>query len=162
MRNEYSVINDLYGAEIAKPRPQHQSSLGLFIVLALAGMFLYESVHPVMRLQSEPPPYFLKGKAAHRATKAAYQENVARSYWNLAAGSVAERYSYGQLLPSSPPEDFTVEVGQDDATRALYWQRLRGLWNQPDIWVRSYQLDTGWINAKLDSLGKVVRDYLND
>ncbi len=161
MRYTYSVINDLYGTESIRPQPERQGSLGLFVLLALVGIFLYESVHPVMRLQSEPPPYFLKGKATRRAVRSGYQENVARSYWNVAAGSVAERYSYGQLLPSNPPEDFTISTGQDDASRDVYWQRLRGLWNQPEVWVRSYQVDTAWVNNVVDNLGKVVHDYIN-
>ena len=161
MRNEYSVINDLYGTETARRQPKRESSLGLVIFLALAGMFLYESVHPVMRLQSEPPPLFLKGMSARRAMKSGYQDTVARSYWGVAADYVSTKYSYGQLLPSNPPADFTTTVGDDYATRDLYWQRLRGLWNQPEVWVRSYYLDTGWIDSALGSLGKVVRNYLN-
>ena len=161
MRYEYSVINDLYGTETARRQPKGESSLGLFIVLALAGMFLYVSVHPIMRLQSAPPPIFLKGMAARHAMKSGFQDNVARSYWGVATDYVSAKYSYGQLLPSKPPADFTATVGDDYATRDLYWQRLRGLWNQPEIWVKSYYLDTGWIDSALGSLGKVVRNYLN-
>ena len=161
MRNEYSVINDLYGTQTVRRQPKRESSLGLFIVLALAGMFLYESAHPVMRLQSEPPPLFLKGPSARHAIKPGPQDTVARSYWGVATDYVSAKYTYGQLLPSEPPADFTTTVSDDYATRDLYWQRLRGLWNQPEIWVKSYYLDTGWIDSSLESLGKVVRNYLN-
>jgi hypothetical protein len=124
-------------------------------------MFLYVSVHPVMRLRSEPPPAFLKGRAKISATKATKSELMAESYWNMAADYASENFSYGDTLPSRPPEDFTIAMGGDYATSALYWHRLRGLWNQPETWVRPYQLNTLWIKPALASLGKVVKGYLN-
>jgi hypothetical protein len=161
MSNSYSLINDLYGVEPARRRPERQGVLGLVIVMVLAGMFFYESVRPVMRLRSNPPSDFVKGTANRKATGTKDQEYIARSYWDLATDFASQKYSYGELLPSNPPEDFAVSSGEDYATRALYWQRLRGLWNQQDIWVRSYELDTDWINDALGSLSKVVKDYLN-
>jgi hypothetical protein len=161
MRYEYSVINDLYGTEAARPKPRQQGSLGFLILLALAGIFLYESVHPVMRLRSEPPPSFLNVKSPRQAKLSQSQENVARVYWNVAAGTVSERYSYGQMLPSKPPEDFTISQTDDYATRALYWQRLRGLWNQQETWVTSYQFDTAWADNVLVSAGNIVKNYLD-
>lgn len=161
MRYEYSVINELYGTENARRQPRREGSLGFYVLLALAGIFLFESVHPVMRLRSEPPPSFLIGKSARDARPSQSQENVARVYWNVAAGTVTERYSYGQLLPRNPPRDFTISQRDNYATRALYWQRLRGLWNQQETWVRSYRFDTAWADGVLVSVGRVVQNYLN-
>ncbi len=161
MSSSYSVINDLYGVEPAQQEPRRQSVLGLVIAMLLGGMVLYASIHPVMRLRSEPPPTFLKSKTNLKAAGAQNRLHIAQSYWNTAAEYVSEKYPYGQTLPTRPPEEFTLAMGVDYATSSLYWQRLRGMWSQPDIWIRSYQLDTGWINTALASLGKVVRNYLN-
>jgi len=161
MSSTYSVINELYGVEPARQEPQRKSALGLVIVMLLGGMVLYESVHPVMRLRSEPPPAFLKSRASRKATATQAQENIAQSYWSTAAEYVSEKYPYGEALPSHPPEGFTLAMGGDYATSSLYWQRLRGLWGQRDMWVRSYQLNTGWINTAVASLGKVVSGYLD-
>jgi hypothetical protein len=161
MSSTNSVINELYGVEPARQRPEHQGVFGLVIVMLLGGMFLYESIHPVMRLRSEPPPAFLKGRANLKAAGTQDQEHVARSYWDLAANFVSEKYSYGEFLPSRPPEDFTIAMGGDYATSSLYWQRIRGQWNRPENWVQSYQLNTDWINSAVGSARKVVKNYLN-
>lgn len=161
MSSTYSVIHDLYGVEPARQQPQRQGALGLVVVMLLGGMVLYESVHPVMRLRSEPPPAILKSRTYRNATATRGQEHIAKSYWSTAAEYVSEKYPYGETLPSRPPEGFTLAMGGDYATSSLYWQRVRGMWNQPEMWVRSYQLDTAWINTALGSLGKVVRSYLN-
>jgi hypothetical protein len=160
MSSTYSVINDLYGVEPARHESEQASGLGLFVVVLLVGMFLYMSLQPVMRLRSEPPPAFLKGGTRASATQAGNTTSMAQSYWNTAAGYASGNYSYGQPLPARPPKDFTIAMGGNYATSALYWQRLRGLWNQPDIWVRSYQLDTAWVEPAVLSLGKVVSGYL--
>ena len=161
MSKNYSVISDLYGVEPARQEPQRQGSLGLVIVMLLCGMFLYESVHPVMRLRSEPPPTILKSRKRVKARATRSQQLVAQSYWDAAAQYVSEKYPYGKALPNRPPEGFTMAMGADYATSNIYWQNLRGLWDQPDMWVRSYQLDTGWINDAVASVGKIVRSYLN-
>lgn len=161
MSSTYSVINELYGVEPARQEPQRKSVLGLVIVMLLGGLALYESVHPVMRLRSEPPPAFLKNRASRKVTATRAQENIGQSYWTTAAEYVSEKYPYGDALPSNPPEGFTLAMGGDYATSSVYWQRLRGLWRQPDMWVRSYQLDTGWIHTAVANLGKVVQGYLN-
>lgn len=161
MSSTYSVINDLYGVEPARQEPQRQGVLGLVIVLLMGGMFLYESVHPVMRLRSEPPPALLKSKTTLKTTATRNQQHFKQPYWNTAAEYVSQKYPYGETLPSSPPESFTLAMGGDYATSNLYWQRLRGLWNQPEMWVRSYQLDTDWINTAVGAMGKIVRGYLN-
>jgi len=161
MRYSYSPIDDIYGAESAQRQPEHQKSIWPVILLALAAIFLYESVHPVTRLRSDPPPEFVKAPANPKASSAAGQEDTARAYWNLAAESVSEKYSYGDTLPSRPPRDFTLASGADYGTSALYWHRLRDLWNQQTIWVTSYQLNTNWVPELLDSSRKFARDYLD-
>jgi len=162
MSNSYSVINDLYGVEPARQEPRRQGVLGLVVVMFLGGMVLYESVHPVMRLRSEPPPTLLKSRKTLKAAATRGQVHISQSYWSAAAEYVAEKYPFGETLPTRPPEGFTMAMGSDFATSNLYWQKLRGLWDQPDMWVRSYQLDTGWVNTALESLGGMVRSYLSN
>jgi len=154
MSSTFSVIGDLYGVAPAR-RPARHGGLGLIVVMLLGGIFLYESIHPVMRLRSEPP--------SQNATvaKKDHQGPVAQSYWNGAANFVSKNYSYGEFLPTNPPEDFTMAMGGDYITSSIYWQMVRSLWNQPENWVRSYQLDIGWIYSALDSVCKVVESYLN-
>ena len=154
MSSTFSVIGDLYGVAPAH-RPVRHGGLGLIAVMLLGSIFLYESIHPVMRLRSEPP-----SQNASVASKD-NQGPVARSEWNRAANFVSKSYSYGEFLPTKPPEDFTMAMGGDYITSSLYWQRVRYLWNQPENWVRSYQVDTGWIYSALDSVCKVVVNYLN-
>lgn len=161
MSSTYSVINDLYGVGPTRQKPQRQGTLGLVVVMLLGGIFLYESVHPVMRLRSEPPPVLLKGRTSRTVAASPAQQHIAESNWSEAAEYVSEKFPYGEALPSKPPEGFTVAMGGDYATSNLYWQKLRSLWNQPDMWVRSFQVDTSWINSASASLGKIVQDYLN-
>jgi len=161
MSNTYSLINDLYGVESDRRRPERQGSAGLVIVLVLAGAFLYESVHPVMRLRSNPPADFVRAAANRKAPVRARQESLARSYWSMAGDFVSEKYSYGEALPLNPPADFTLSSGEDYATRALYWQRLRALWSEQSVWATSYQFDTDWISGALESIRGFVKDYLS-
>ena len=161
MSSTYSVINDLYGVEPARHESEQASGLGLFVVVLLVGMFLYMSLQPVMRLRSEPPPAFLKGGAKVSATQAGNTASMAQSYWNTAAGYASGNYSYGQPLPARPPKDFTIAMGGDYATSALYWQRLRELWNRQTIWVTCYQWNTDWVPELLDSSRDFARNYLD-
>lgn len=154
MSSTFSVINDLYGVEAAR-RPVRQGGFGLALLMLLGATFLYESVHPVMR--------FRTGLPSSNPTAAATdnQGSVAQSYWNLAADFVSEKYSYGEFLPNRPPEEFTTAMGGDYATSSLYWQKVRGIWNQPGSWVRLYQLDTEWIYRAVGSMCKMARNYFN-
>ena len=161
MSSTYSVINDLYGVEPARHQSQRQGALGLVVVMLMGGLFLYESVHPVMRLRSEPPPVMLKSRAKWRATATQAKERIAESYWSTAAEYVSEKYPYGKALPGTPPEGFTLAMGGDYATSNMCWQRLRELWSQPDMWEKSFHVDTGWMNSALASLGKIVQGYIN-
>jgi hypothetical protein len=111
MSSPYSVTNDLYGVETTHQHPQRQGALGLVVVLLLGGMFLYESVHPVLRLRSEPPPILLKKRTNRKARATQAQEHIARGNWSAAAEYVSEKYPYAKVLPNTPPEDFTLAMG---------------------------------------------------
>ena len=161
MSSPYSVINDLYGVETARQQPQRQGALGMVVVMLLGGMVLYESVHPVMRLRSEPPAIFLKDRTSRKVMSTRAQEHIAKANWSAAAEYVSEKYPYGKALPDSPPEGFTLAIGGDSATSSLYWQRLRELWDQPDMWVSSIQVDTAWINSAFDSVGRIIQGCIN-
>ncbi|HEX5411145.1 MAG TPA: hypothetical protein VFZ27_04720, partial [Terriglobia bacterium] len=132
MSSARSIIGELYGVETAR-RPARQGGLGLAIVMLLGGIFLYESIHPVMRLRSEPPSF------RETAATKDHQVPVAGSYWNRAASFMSENYAYGELLPTKPPKDFTTAMGGDYITSSIYWQKVRSSWNQPENWVQSYR-----------------------
>ncbi|HET7212643.1 MAG TPA: hypothetical protein VFL79_03590 [Terriglobia bacterium] len=161
MSKTYSVINDLYGVGSASQKPERQGVWGLVVVILLGGLVLYQSIHPVIRLRSEPPSVVLKNRASRSATATHGQEYAANSYWGTATSYVTEKYPYGEALPSTPSEGFTLAMGGDYATSNVYWQRLRELWNEPDMWVKSFHVDTGWINNALGSVGKIVQDYIS-
>ena len=154
MSSNFSVIGDLYGLQSAHRRVR-QGGLGLVVVILLGGIVLYESIHPVMRLRSQPP------SSSASAAKNAYQGPAAGSYWNRAANFMSENYSYGEFLPTRPPKGFTTAMGGDYVTSSIYWQRVRSLWNQAANWVQSYQLDRGWIYSTLDSVYSIARNYVN-
>jgi hypothetical protein len=161
MSNSYSLISDLYGVEPARRQRERRGNSGLVIVLALAGVFFYESVHPVLRLRSNPPADFVQAAANRKASVRAQQESVARSYWSLAADFVSGKYSYGDALPVNPPADFTLASGEDYATRALYWQRLRDLWSEQSAWATSYEFNADWISTSLESLREYAKDHFD-
>ena len=163
MSNTYSLINDLYGTDTRsnwrKSEPRGNS--WLVIVAVLAGAFLYESVQPVMRLRSTPPADFVQAAASRRAPVRAQQEKLARSYWSMAGDFASRKYSYGEALPASPPPDFTLSGKEDSATRALYWQRLRSLWNEQSVWATSYEFNPDWMDTSLQSFRAYVKEHLD-
>ncbi len=161
MSSSYSVINDLYGVESRRQEREPRSHWGLIMVLAVAALFLYESVHPVMRLRSNPPSEFVNVTANRKAPVQVEQEVVARSYWNIASEFASGKYAYGDALPVNPPADFALSSDQDYATRALYWHRFREMWNEQAAWVTAYQFNTDWMDDGLDSLRGFVRDRLS-
>lgn len=161
MTKSYSVISDLYGVEQQRRKPEGQISTWLIIVLALAGICIYESVHPVLRLRANPPADFIAATAHSRMYSGTARDQVASTYWSLAAESVAKKYSYGDTLPSTPPRDFTTASGADYGTCVLYWQKFREMWNQQTTWVTSYQVNIDWISGTLDSLRNFSSTYMN-
>lgn len=162
MSNTYSVIHELYGTDVQSNwrAPERRSNTWMVVVLVLGGVFLYESIHPVMRLRNNPPADFVQAAASREAPVRAHQENLARSYWSMAGDFVSGKYTYGEALPANPPADFTLAGGEDSATRALYWQRLRTLWSDQSVWATSYEFNTDWMGTTLESFRAYVKEHL--
>ena len=161
MRKDYSAINDLYGVDPESGRSGHRGSAWLFIVIILASCFFYESIRPARRLRDSPPADFVEVKAGMSGNQLREQERIARSYWELAVELVQGEYPFGTTLPSSPPDDFRLQDDIDAGARVGYWNKLRELWDEQDVWVRGYEWDTDWLNDLVSSFRSVVKNYLH-
>ncbi len=161
MRKDYSPINDLYGVEPDGRRSRQQSHAWLYIAIILAGLFFYESIHPVMHLRDTPPSGFVEVAANPGAAELGEQERVGRDYWELAIDSLQENYPFGTTLPINPPRDFILLGESDSGARIRYWNKLRKLWDRPEIWVKGYEWDTNWVKDALSSLRAIANKYLH-
>jgi hypothetical protein len=160
VRRNYSPINDLYGVEPEGRRSGHGSTLWLLIVIILAGLFFYKSIHPVMRLRDDLPPDFVEAGANPSIAELREQERIARAYWELAVETVQEQYPFGTTLPASPPQEFTLQGESDSAARTRFWNKLRERWDQREIWVRRYGWDADWVKDAWSSLRGALNNYL--
>lgn len=142
---------------LEQPRPKPSGWWKWALVLILAGLFVYRSTRPVVRLSADPPPSFYDHNRnwGHQQTQ---HERVARAYWNVAIQQIQNRYSPAWPLPADPPPQFrisaeatTLESGMMTA-RNYYWERLRNVWNERDAWVVSYGWNTSWAESALNSL----------
>lgn len=158
MSRPYSPINDLYG--VAPPKePRRSRGRGwLFVLLVLAGLFVYESVRPVMRLRPNPPPIVVGAKLKAGGSEDGSQERMARACWDYAIQYLQDSYPFGQPLPESPSLGF----GKTPKIRALCWPRLQQAWLQESSWARSYQWNTDWLTDSHSSFRKTLRAFLND
>ena len=161
MAKDYSAINDLYGVDPESRRPGRGGSVWLLIVIILGGLFFYESIRPARRLRDRPPSNFAQERAGMSSQQLREQERIARSYWELAVELVQEEYPFGATLPSSPPDDFIVQDESDAGARARYWNKLREIWDEPEIWVRRYAWDSGWVAELLSALRTIVKNNLH-
>jgi PilZ domain len=137
-----------------------------FLVMAAFGLliFAYASTKPVLQLQSNPPAEFVDPGVNPNQQEAEGQ--LARAYWNATVHNIQQTYKFQTILPDKPPSEFQVQP-QDvteisssqylDASRTRYWQRLRKIWDNPQIWQSSYEWNTDWIMSPLKSLGQMLR-----
>ena len=161
MRVEYSPINDLYGVAPTRRQPRQGSNAWLIVLLVFAGLFFFESIRPVKRLRATPPSDFVHVRSDIGSTKANAQEEVAQSYWDVAVEFVQESYPFGSRLPSSPPSDFRLQESSQSDMRAAYWDKLREMWNRPEVWNTSFEWSTDWIQGEYNSLVAIANNYLH-
>jgi hypothetical protein len=127
---------------------------GLAAVLIVLFLFaIYVSVSPVVRLRTRPPAAFFDDSPSWTAKQRAREEQLARSYWDIAVRDVEGKYAFGMNLPVDPPDNFAVEERAlsgaapkvDAAARARYWAKLREVWPQADSWERTSDWNLEWI-----------------
>jgi hypothetical protein len=112
----------------------------------------------VMQLQTDPPAGFVVENPAWGAKERARQLQLAHAYWMLAVNDLEHKYPYGAALPDNPPPEFKVDEGglkDDAATRRIYWDKFRKLWNTPGDWNQVTTTSSGlsgsldWLRNKL-------------
>jgi hypothetical protein len=112
----------------------------------------------VMQLKTDPPAGFVEQNPAWGAKERARQLQLAQAYWMLAVNDLEHQYPYGTALPDTPPAEFKVDQGglkDDAATRRIYWDKFRKLWNTSEDWNQTTQTSGGvagvldWLRNKL-------------
>jgi hypothetical protein len=149
-----------------KGRPRTPGLWRWLLLLGFGLFFVYRSTLPVARLQSEPPPQFIGRSDSQTIERPQPDKQIAREYWRVAVRSIQSEYAPKISLPAAPPPDFrinsrTAEASVNgDAERAVYWQRLRDLWTQPEIWQVTYGWNTGWFMNAVSNLPQYLGEIL--
>jgi hypothetical protein len=151
--------NHPFGERPARKRSGHWKWA---LVLALAGLFVYRSTRPVMRLSAAPPPAFYSYNRTLDRQEMQRERQLALAYWTVAVRRIQRYYSPERPLPQDPPPQFQISdaassLGADLAAgRVQYWDRLRKVWEEGDAWVVSYGWNTGWVGTALNSLPRYL------
>jgi hypothetical protein len=123
----------------------------LFGILGL--IFVYRSTYVVIQLSANPPPEFVDSRSEWTAQQRQTEQRLARAYWQCAVRVMQRRYAYGSGLPDKPPPEFKIDAQSfpdlpagAHLERDRYWQNLRKVWGDPDVWARTYAWDTSWLS----------------
>jgi len=161
MDRRYSPITDLYGTAPQDEPPRRRSHTALYVLLALAGVFLFESIQPVMRLRPDPPYSVVGARLNNDESHYELQLRMARACWAYAIESVQNLYPYGGSLPQDPPAATHSRTQKASALSKLCWPRLRNAWTQPESWERSYEWSTDWITNPDSSFRQIISKALD-
>lgn len=161
MDRRYSPITDLYGTAPQDKTPRRRSRAGLYLLMGLAGFFIFQSIQPVMRLRPDPPPSVVGARLNDNASRDQYQLQMARACWEYAVDSVQNLYPYGSYLPKAPPKAARSRNLRPTALSELCWPRLRNAWTQSASWKRSYQWSTDWMANPDSSFRQIVNKVLD-
>jgi len=159
MDRRYSPITDLYGLSPRDEPPEKKGYGWLIVLLVLAGLFVYESISPVMQLRPNPPAVFVGARLNSDESAYHAQQRMARECWEYAIQQLQDVYPYGQPLPRSP----TFGLVKAPAIRIQCWPRLQHVWTMDESWMRSYEWSTGWLTDRQGALQETLRrlwDYL--
>ena len=156
MDRRYSPISDLYGPAPDDTPRKRGGRTWLYVLLILAGLFVFESLVPVMRLRSEPPSAFAGAQAEGDQS----QSQITRACWNYGIESVQHAYPYGRGLPDNLPARLKGQTERDLDFRSRCWPMLRDAWTRPESWVEKYEWDTSWVTDPNDWLQQTIRKVL--
>jgi len=135
------------------------------IVLGIAALFAWASIHSEFHLRPQMPAEFFNPADVPPARRAAEQK-VAQAYWKLAIDEIQWQYGYARTLPEQPPGDFFIRADEagadalDPELRARYWQRLRHVWNISTLWERHYEWSTVSITKTLQITARWLQEHL--
>ena len=136
-----------------------------FLLVAIpAGLFVYASTRPIVRLRADMPSQFVDAPASASAKHRAEEERTARAYWNCAVTLIQWKHSYGSPLPEMPPPEFRIDEkpvapGMVSDARLRYWHRLQSLWLSPEVWTASRGWSTQWLTEPIAQAAGGIEDY---
>jgi len=129
----------------------------IIVSFALAAL-AYASFSSEFRLQADMPVEFFDG--SHLApAKRAWEEKIAKAYWDCAVKQVQWKFGYASRLPDDPPLEFGVSssdfgpVAKDEAVRRHYWLQLRATWHVSAAWKTEYLWSSVSFRQSLRSAG---------
>lgn len=128
------------------------------LVALVVCVVAYTSFRSEFRLRARMPVGFFDGSRVP-ADERKSEERIASAYWRCAVTQVQWKYGYAHRLPDEPPDEFAVtteEAGaaaNDSVRRIRYWQRLREIWNVPDMWKEQYEWHPIALKDSLQSAG---------
>lgn len=143
-----------------KIRRERRIRLGpwLLLLLPVAPVF-FLCYRPVMRLNAQPPPGFVEAQEDWDATRQSSENRAAQAYWQLAINLVQWQFAFGSELPPQPIKEFRLEekdfprnsFAAAPATQLRYWNKLRVVWLQPEVWSKTYVWNSDWLREALSS-----------
>ena len=146
--------------------------LALWWIMVPAALLFafYPSKSIVTRLQPEPPAEFFYDQQRWSAKQQAAEENLARAYWASAVRSIQFQYASDKELPADPPPEFKIEqegsegktLRSNSATRTRYWDKLRQVWEKPDIWDKAYVRNPSLFSDLWASMQQWIRKYTHE
>jgi hypothetical protein len=140
----------------------------LLILFVSAGLFVYASTRPQVRLRANMPPQFVDIPASAGPKPREAEERLAREYWNCVLTVIQWKYTRGSQLPDSPPEQFRVNTqsapGSEpvSSSRVRYWHRLQLVWLMPSSWVTSREWSTDWLTGPIKQGGAWIGNYFKN
>jgi len=143
---------------------RHSTDKVLYPLIA-AILLLVISYRPKYRLVSNMPADFFSD-ADFRPGQQSLGRKIAWAYWECAQMDLQWKYTYGHMLPMSPPPEFHIDAkvlgatASDPAIRQLYWRRLQQAWNSPASWHKAYELDSSWAHDPISTGGQWLRDKM--
>jgi hypothetical protein len=161
MDRRSSPIADLYGVSPEDYSPRRKSRAWLYVLLTIAGFFVFESIQPVMRLRPDPPPSVIGTSVNPEGASRESQIRTARACWDYAVAEIQDVYPFGKDLPRNPPPWFNVKSGKPLGITELCWPRLRNAWGRPESWVRSYGWSIDWLTNPNGPFQQALVDILN-